>query len=61
MLQIHWFQHAMTINKIELSDKPFLGNGAGGGGLEREGGPAGECNEDFVPGFNSLLGHLLAV
>lgn len=32
MLQIHWFQHAMTINKIELSDKPFLGNGAGGGG-----------------------------
>jgi len=22
----------MTINKIELSDKPFLGNGAGGGG-----------------------------
>ena len=32
MLQIHWFQHAMTINKIQLSDKPFLGNGAGGGG-----------------------------
>lgn len=31
------------------------------GGLERVGGPARECHEDFVPGFNSLLGHLLAV